>query len=135
MKQKTLLLIIFLAVSGCLQAEEKSILSVNVPPEYKAMKNPIPASENSINEGKRLYSIYCETCHPTTERGNELKVRGEKPFNLLKNAPKLTDGELYYIINRGVKINNKTVMLPYGDLLSEEEHWHLVNYIRTLPIK
>lgn len=134
MGQKAFLftLIIAALTLGCLQTEEK-IPNVNVPPEYKEIKNPVTANQASLDEGKRLYSVYCKTCHAITGEGNGLRVRGQAAANLLRYVPHRTDGELYYIISKGITINNETVMLPYEGFLMEEELWHLVNYVRTLP--
>lgn len=132
MKQKILIIFLVLA-SGCAGGAEENFTPapVDIPQEYRAMKNPVAPSEASVKEGERLYSVYCSTCHGATGRGRELKVQGQVP-PYLKILPQRTDGELYYILSMGLKINNQTVMLPYRDLLTEEEIWHIINYLRAL---
>ena len=39
------------------------------------------------------------------------------------------DGDLYYWIRNGIE---ESPMPSFGDILSEEETWHLVNYVRRL---
>src|SRR3989304_9528313 len=39
-----------------------------------------------------------------------------------------TDGEIFWIITNGTESG----MPPFGDMLSDEEKWGLVNYIREL---
>jgi hypothetical protein len=39
-----------------------------------------------------------------------------------------TDGELFYWVSEGLR---GTAMPAFRDLLSEEERWHVINFIRT----
>jgi mono/diheme cytochrome c family protein len=48
---------------------------------------------------------------------------------LLDHVPLHPDGDLYAIIRDGVP---DRPMPPFGDVLEEDEIWHLVNYLRAM---
>ena len=100
------------------------------------MANPVPLSAKSIDEGGRLYAIYCVTCHGESGIGDGLV--GEKlilkPYNLtLSNdqhswdSKEYPDGYLFGMITLG-----GAVMPSYANDLTATERWHVVNYIRAV---
>lgn len=108
-----------------------------LPADADKTKNPITASEESIAKGKELYLTQdkgnCIFCHGETGTGNEAnlpKLR-RKPADLTnkERMTAMTDGELFWKITKGIP-----GIMPPGELRmkTEEERWHVVNYIRTL---
>lgn len=97
----------------------------------KKLANPIPASAYSLKTGKRLWSANCLTCHGPL--GN-----AKGPVSQAMAVPDITgefygskaDGSIY-----GVLMNGGSNMPRYGYKFSEEERWHLVNYVRHLQGK
>lgn len=88
---------------------------------------------SSIAKGLELYQANCLPCH-----GPEGK--GDGPVGLALNPPPSAlsehvapgvhpDEQLFEWISEGYP---GSVMPAFKDLLTEEERWHLVNYIRTL---
>ena len=51
------------------------------------------------------------------------------PADLVVHVPLHPDRDLYRFIDEGIQ---GTAMAPLGDRLSEEEIWHVINYIQTL---
>jgi mono/diheme cytochrome c family protein len=108
-----------------------------LPADADKTKNPVPTSQESIAKGKELYlertKGNCIFCHGETGAGNEAnfpRLR-RKPADLTnkERMSSMTDGEMYWKITNGI-----TGIMPAGDKrMSEEERWHVVNYIRTLP--
>jgi len=106
------------------------------PVEARAIKNPILPSKEVIAKGKALYlgKGNCFVCH-----GNEGKGDGESGVMLNPPPRDLTDptfqmlrkdGELFYSIKHGVP---DTGMFPYVPrMVSEEEAWMVVHYIRAI---
>jgi mono/diheme cytochrome c family protein len=76
----------------------------------------------------------CVLCHGLTGKGNGEAglTLGVKPANFLalKNIPNETDGEIFWKITQG-----KPPMSSYDELLTEDQRWKLVNYIRELNKK
>jgi S-disulfanyl-L-cysteine oxidoreductase SoxD len=104
----------------------------------KALKNPIPATPESLASGKRLYDRFCAECHGSTGHGDgktskKLAAAGEP------KAPDLTDdkwdhgstdGEIFVNIRDGLGSTMKGLNGKPG--IGSEEIWYLVNYVRSL---
>jgi mono/diheme cytochrome c family protein len=107
-----------------------------LPENAAETKNPVAVTPESIAKGKELYlertKGNCVFCHGETGAGNEAnlpKLR-RKPADLSnkERMTAMTDGELFWKISKGI-----TGIMPAGEKrMSEEERWHVVNYIRTL---
>lgn len=107
-----------------------------LPEDADKTKNPVPSSAESIEKGKALYldptKGNCIFCHGDTGTGNEAnmsKLR-RKPADLTnkERMSAQTDGELFWKITKGI-----TGIMPGREKkMTEEERWHVVNYIRTL---
>ena len=107
-----------------------------LPDDADKTRNPVASSPESIEKGKTLYlertKGNCVFCHGETGAGNEgnLARLRRKPADLTnkERMAKMTDGELFWKISKGI-----TGIMPAGEKrMSEEERWHVVNYIRTL---
>ena len=102
----------------------------------RKMANPIPADAKSVEQGGRLYEIYCTPCHGKSGTGDGL-VGGKlimKPWNLTNSNemhnwdPKdYPDGFIWGYISLG-----GAVMPSYANDLSATERWHVVNYMRKV---
>lgn len=92
--------------------------------------NPVPADEKSVAAGKAVYAKECYSCHGTTGKGNGPAAKDlEKSPGDLSN-PKVwneTDGALFWKITTG-----KKPMASYEKLLTDEQRWQVINYVRTL---
>ena len=103
-----------------------------VVPEYsKGLKNPFAGNTAATAEGKVIYEQMCVLCHGLEGKGNgEAGLSLEKKpanFFALKNIKKETDGEIFQKITDG-----NPPMSSYDELLTEDQRWQLVNYIRKL---
>ena len=106
-----------------------------VPLAARQVENPIAPSEAVLAEARGHFADHCALCH-----GND--GRGDTPIgrNLYPKAPdlrapgtqSLSDGELFYIIENGVRF---TGMPAWGASEShgDEASWQLVHFIRHLP--
>jgi mono/diheme cytochrome c family protein len=100
------------------------------PARAAKKQNPIPADEKSIAAGKAVYTKECYSCHGTAGKGNgpAAKDLAKSPGDL--SSPKMceqTDGALFWKITTG-----KKPMASYETLLTEEQRWQVINYVRTL---
>ncbi len=100
-----------------------------VPAEYKTMKNPVKADEQSVTDGKMLYNRNCASCHGKTGLGDGPKARMLETFAgdfSSADYQNQTDGEIFYKTKVG-----RDEMPAYDKKLSEEDMWNIVNYMRT----
>jgi mono/diheme cytochrome c family protein len=104
-----------------------------MPRAARSTSNPIAANPRVLAEGRAHFADHCASCH-----GNDGSGRTEMGKNLYPRAPdmrarqtqELTDGELFYIIENGVRF---TGMPGWGAAGRPEESWKLVHFIRHLP--
>ncbi|MBI2834910.1 MAG: cytochrome c [Acidobacteria bacterium] len=117
-------------------AEEFIALRVRdlaTPADAKEQVNPYGNEPNAWRQAVAHFEDHCAMCHGSDGRG-----RSEIGKNLYPKAPDMTrprtqglsDGELYYIIDNGVRF---TGMPGWGGEDSPEEMWKLVSFIRHLP--
>jgi S-disulfanyl-L-cysteine oxidoreductase SoxD len=93
-------------------------------------RNPIPATPASVQKGGELFVIYCTPCHGAQGKGNGPVSTKFVPPADLTNADLQkgrTDGYWQSYLSVG-----GAVMPSYGEALSAEERWHVVNFLRTL---
>ena len=92
--------------------------------------NPIRATPESVATGRRLFGIYCTPCHGPEGKGDGLVAPKFIPPPDI-TSPSIqkarTDGYLQHVIGTG-----GAIMPAYGEALSPEERWHLVNFLRSL---
>jgi mono/diheme cytochrome c family protein len=107
-----------------------------LPEDADKTKNPTTATPESIAKGKELYMERmkgnCVFCHGETGTGNEANMPRlrRKPADLTnkERMTAMTDGEVFWKISKGIQ-----GIMPVGEKrMSEEERWHVVNYVRTL---
>jgi mono/diheme cytochrome c family protein len=102
---------------------------LEIPKDWKEHRNPRPADEQSVSNGKTLFSSQCVMCHGASGDGSgALAARLKFKMPDFTEPNKRADGELFYILTHG---HGK--MPGEGDRLSDETKWDLVNYIRSLP--
>jgi mono/diheme cytochrome c family protein len=111
----------------------RALRSWVIPSDAREARNPIPASPRALQAGLAHFADHCATCHANDGSGQTPIGR-----NLFPRAPdmrkaatqELTDGELFYIIENGVRL---TGMPAWGGPGTAEGSWHLVHFIRHLP--
>jgi mono/diheme cytochrome c family protein len=99
------------------------------PEAEKGRKNPLPVSARSIQQGKRVASANCVTCHGADGRGSGAAAAAltPKPADwIAKKVQDETDGELFWKISSG-----RGAMPPWRHL-PENDRWAVVHYLRSL---
>jgi mono/diheme cytochrome c family protein len=101
----------------------------------RELTNPVEASAEAIADGRAHFADHCASCHANDGSGDTEMGRGMWPKAPdMREAPtqELSDGELFYIIENGVRF---TGMPAWGNSAPEGEtaSWHLVHFIRQLP--
>lgn len=104
----------------------------NTPEGYEAagtsLRNPFQSNEKFLKEGEELYGKYCVHCHGKGGEADGLvagKLPGPPPtYSSLKN---LSEGKMFHTITYG-----KGLMGAHSSLMSQEERWKVILYIRKL---
>ena len=105
-----------------------------IPSGVRNLSNPMQASAELLVEARRHFADHCASCHANdgsgmTEMGQKLNPR--VPDMRAGETQDLSDGELYYIIENGVRFTGMPAWGPGGT--NDHDTWHLVLFIRHLP--
>ena len=99
----------------------------NVPADKKARNSYIKFDAGATSQGEAIYTKNCASCHGNPGKNNSLKSLTPIPPDLSSSKTQsLTDGELFYILSTG-----RMVMPSFQNVLSEEERWKTIAYIRS----
>ncbi len=94
------------------------------------MPNPIADGDEVQASARRHFGDHCATCHGLDGKGAPLGRRlYPRAPDLTAETQKLTDGEIFYLIEEGVRL---TGMPGFGGG-DPGESWALVHLIRRLP--
>lgn len=131
MKRQLLYFLFFFFVLGFLNVHSQED-RWKAPESAKELKNPVPDSDRgeSALRGARIFKTRCMICHGSQGKGDGIggKALEPKPQNLTSDmVQKQTDGEIFWKITTG-----RNDMIKWGPILTEEQRWDLVNFVRTL---
>ena len=121
-----------LANAPLLDEEQQAIaLLGDTPVAFPNMKNPITDKAASASRGEKLFVNNCVKCHGFTGNGYGTVAHGfttwPRQLWAWNNTGPETDGYLFWFITNG-----RSDMPPWGLILSENERWDLINYIKTI---
>ena len=130
-----------LAVAGCearppgrferaVAAEVKRRVTVG----GKSDRNPLTATDENVRRGLRAFSSYCIACHGLDGQNTGVPFADAMsppvPRLTAPEVQRYTDGQLYSIIENGIFPSG---MPAARGILSDEEMWRIVMYMRRLP--
>ena len=105
-----------------------------IPSRYKAMRNPVAVTPDVLREGMAHWADHCATCHANNGAGDTMygKTLYPRPPDMRqKDTQQLSDGELYYTIENGIRLSGMPAFGGAGD--DDLDSWKLVAFIRHLP--
>ena len=114
-------------------AEENQAISIlgDAAVAFKQVKNPTTDFDSSIKRGEEMFIKNCSKCHGLNGNGYGVVAHGFTTFPrqlwVWNNTGPETDGYLFWFITNG-----RSDMPPWGLILSENERWDLINYIKTI---
>jgi mono/diheme cytochrome c family protein len=125
--KKTASVITFAALASVAVAQESGPISAG---DARKLKNPVPYSKKSFGQGKQVFLRMCAGCH-----GND----GKSTLDVVADATDLTDQKAYKNgysegeIFRSIRDGQSASMPSFRtQIKSEEDLWHLVNFIESL---
>lgn len=105
------------------------------PARMRDARNPVSPSAEALGRARAHFADHCASCHGNDGRGKTRLGQGlypKAPDMTLPQTQSLSDGELFAIIENGVRL---TGMPAWGGPGPEDdaETWELVHFIRHLP--
>jgi len=94
------------------------------------LRNPFPPTSESVATGSPVYTENCSVCHGTSGLGDGPGGQGlpKPPADLFVHVPLHSDTILFEFIRDGIA---ESGMPGQDGILSDDEMWHLVNYLRA----
>ena len=109
----------------------RTVRNISIPASAKAAKSPIEVTGSDLSEARENFNARCSGCHAIDGSGISQMGRNlyPKPPDLRSaQTQSLTDGEIEYIIENGVRLSG----MPAWNQLPQIEIWKLVAYVRQL---
>ena len=105
------------------------------PRELRGETNPVPLTPAVLAESRAHFADHCAVCHGNDGKGTSgmgKQMYPRTPDMTLAGTQSLSDGELFSIIENGVRL---TGMPGFGSGTAESAYgsWSLVHFIRHLP--
>jgi mono/diheme cytochrome c family protein len=105
-----------------------------IPSDARNARNPFAGQADAWREALEHYAEHCEPCHAYDGHGGAevgRRLNPRTPDMTKARTQQLTDGELFYIIQNGVRW---TGMPAWKGEHTPDESWRLVSFIRHIPL-
>jgi mono/diheme cytochrome c family protein len=129
-----MILAVIVILSACSSGVSSSDTNVTltlapVPTEYAGLTNPLGA--NAATQGAEIFHTNCEMCHGPQGHGDGPagQALDPKPRNLAELQTKASDDFLFWRIREG---KPGTSMVAWKGILTDEQIWQAISFIRTL---
>lgn len=123
-----------LLLSACASSDTSDTSNANepvatVPAEYAGKTNPFGAE--AATDGAKVFESNCVACHGPQGHGDGVASQSldPKPKNLATFQASVGDDYLFWRISEG---KPGTSMVAWKAILTEEQIWQAVSFIRTL---
>ena len=106
---------------------------LSVPSSARLAVNPISDSPGALSQAEAHWADHCASCHANNGSGDtEMGKHSYPPAPDLRTpeTQNKTDGELFFIIQNGVRMSGMPGWAVPGH---EDDSWKLVRFIRHLP--
>jgi thiosulfate dehydrogenase len=99
------------------------------------LDNPLPANDNNLIEGMKIYTMNCAVCHGTLDnQPSPLEHSFYPPVpQLVLNPVDDPEWHTYYVVRNGIRY---TGMPSWNHTLSEQDMWKVTDFltrVETLP--
>jgi cbb3-type cytochrome c oxidase subunit II len=114
--------------------EHLDYLRTLVPETWKNTRSAMTPSNRSLAHGKQIFITNCIGCHGVDGDGNgpAAQFLNPRPFNFTdaKAQQAHSEGQLYHFLLFGLP---GTAMPAWGDYLTVNDIWDVINFVRTIP--
>lgn len=104
-----------------------------VPEPYKGQTSPMAASEEVLARGAEVYTTHCATCHGDGGMGDgpTAAALDPAPVPIAHTSQMMGEDYLFWRVSEGGAPFG-TAMPTWKEVLSEEERWQAIQYVRAL---
>lgn len=116
-------------------AVARSARHLLIPAAARQTANPLEASDEVMASARAHWADHCASCHGNDGKGDTAMGRNlypRAPDMTLTATQELSDGELFWIIENGIKLTGMPAWGTPGPA-DDIESWELVHFIRRLP--
>jgi mono/diheme cytochrome c family protein len=121
--------------SGLERVAARAVRNLGIPRAAREEKNPYTPSPELLRDAQEEFTNHCAGCH-----GKDADGRSEVGQNLYPKAPdlraavtqSLTDGEIHYIINNGVRLTGMPALGTPHKFEDSQTAWRLVLFVRSV---
>lgn len=127
------LMLVIMILAGCAPEDSSSNYGTpsadGIPSEYAGRTNPF--GEESVPAGAKVFKDYCSACHGETGHGDGSAGASlePRPKNLAAFQSQVGDDYLFWRISTG---KPGTAMVAWKGVLTDEQIWQVIAFIRTL---
>lgn len=116
-------------LAACGSGSTEAVVLDTVPADYAGATNPF--GEDAATAGADVFAANCAACHGPQGHGDGPAgaALDPAPKNLPDIAAQVGDDYLYWRINAG---KEGTAMVAWKGILTDEQIWQTVAFIRTL---
>jgi mono/diheme cytochrome c family protein len=114
----------------------RNVRHLAIPSNARLAQNPLLDSPEDLRDARLHFADHCAVCHANDGSGQTMIGGGlyPKPPDLrLPETQSLTDGELFWIIENGVRFTGMPAFSNGGEHGGMQGSWKLVHFIRHLP--
>jgi mono/diheme cytochrome c family protein len=115
--------------AAVMMAADDGIDGWQAPAHAARRANPIASDSRSISAGKAVYNAQCADCHGAKGKGDGPTAKDLNPRPKDLSDARLasdSDGALFWKITTG-----RNGMPAIDDVVSQNDRWNVVNFIRT----
>jgi mono/diheme cytochrome c family protein len=113
----------------------RRVRGMGIPVAARKLTNPIAESPEVLAEARAHWADHCAMCHSNNGSGDVELGRNMYPPAPDMRRPEtqtLSDGELFYIIENGIRLTGMPAWGSGSDH-DQTQSWKLVRFIRHLP--
>jgi len=114
----------------------RSARHLAIPSRARLAQNPVLDSPEDMRDARLHFADHCAICHGNDGSGQTIVGSGlyPKPPDLrYPDTQNLTDGEIFWIIENGVRFTGMPAFGDGGEHGGDQDSWKLVHFIRHLP--
>jgi len=109
----------------------QSVLNARIKRDAEALKNPMPADENTLLRGMRLFRENCAGCHGDVGQPSYWGTNNFYPRvpQFADHPPRLQAREMFQVVKYGVRYS---AMGGWNGMLPDADIWNVVMFLNRL---